>query len=154
MTLAVNSEFAEYRILKLLGEGSMGKVYLADHPRLPRRDAVKILRGSLSADPQYRERFQREADAAATLFHPNIVGVHDRGEYRRRLWLAMGLHAAWNFTQGAIWDIPVSGLPVRGLVEAELKGPPLLTGNNFGLEASLIAIVIATARPRRGRKGA
>ncbi|MBS9532438.1 serine/threonine protein kinase [Mycobacterium sp. M1] len=89
MTLAADSVFAEYRIIKLLGAGAMGKVYLAQHPRLPRRDAVKVLRGSLSADEQYRERFQREARAAATLFHPNIVGVHDCGEYRRRLWLAM-----------------------------------------------------------------
>mgnify|MGYP000504073680 CR=1 FL=1 len=63
----------------------------------------------------------------------------------RRLWLAMGIHAAWNFTQGEIWDVPVSGTYVRGLVEAELQGPPLLSGGGFGLEASVIAIVIATA---------
>ena len=62
----------------------------------------------------------------------------------RSLWLPMGLHAAWNFTQGSIYDIPVSGTPANGVVEAELNGPPLLTGNGFGLEASLIAIVIAT----------
>jgi membrane protease YdiL (CAAX protease family) len=62
----------------------------------------------------------------------------------RSLWLPMGLHAAWNFTQGEIYDIPVSGTPVHGLLVARLKGPPLLTGNGFGLEASLIAIVIAT----------
>lgn len=62
----------------------------------------------------------------------------------RSLWLPMGIHAAWNFTQGEIFDIPVSGTPVRGLLTARLEGPPLLTGNGFGLEASLIAIVIAT----------
>lgn len=89
MALVAGSLFAEYTILKLLGSGGMGKVYLAQHPRLPRRDAIKILRRALSTDNQYRERFQREADAAATLFHPNIVGVHDRGEYRGRLWIAM-----------------------------------------------------------------
>jgi uncharacterized protein len=62
----------------------------------------------------------------------------------RSLWLPMGLHAAWNFTQGEIYDIPVSGTPVHGLLTARLSGPPLLTGNGFGLEASLIAITVAT----------
>jgi membrane protease YdiL (CAAX protease family) len=62
----------------------------------------------------------------------------------RSLWLAMGLHAAWNFAQGEIYGVPVSGTPVHGLVTARLSGPPLLTGNGFGLEASVIAIVIAT----------
>ena len=62
----------------------------------------------------------------------------------RSLWLPMGLHAAWNFTQGEVYDIPVSGTQVHGLVDARLSGPPLLTGNGFGLEASIIAIVVAT----------
>jgi membrane protease YdiL (CAAX protease family) len=62
----------------------------------------------------------------------------------RSLWLPMGIHAAWNFAQGEIYDIPVSGNPVHGLVDARLTGAPLLTGNGFGLEASLIAMVAAT----------
>jgi len=62
----------------------------------------------------------------------------------RSLWLPMGIHAAWNFAQGEIYDIPVSGTKVHGLVVAKLTGNPLLTGNGFGLEASVIAIVIAT----------
>jgi len=62
----------------------------------------------------------------------------------RSLWLPMGIHAAWNFTQGEIFDIPVSGTPVHGMVTAKLEGPPRLTGNGFGLEASIIAIVVAT----------
>jgi membrane protease YdiL (CAAX protease family) len=62
----------------------------------------------------------------------------------RSLWLPMGIHAAWNFTQGEIFDIPVSGTKVHGMVDARLTGDPLLTGNGFGLEASLIAIVVAT----------
>lgn len=89
MTLAEGSEFAEYTIEKLLGAGGMGKVYLAQHPRLPRSDALKVIRRSLSTDDEYRERFRREAEAAAILVHPNIVGVRDRGEYRGRLWIAM-----------------------------------------------------------------
>jgi membrane protease YdiL (CAAX protease family) len=62
----------------------------------------------------------------------------------RSLWLPMGLHAAWNFAQGEIYGIPVSGMPVHGMLNARLSGPPLLTGNGFGLEASLIAIIVAT----------
>lgn len=62
----------------------------------------------------------------------------------RSLWLPMGLHAAWNFAQGEIYDIPVSGTPVHGLVDARLCCNPLLTGGGFGLEASLIAIAVAT----------
>lgn len=81
--------FAGYTILRLLGSGGMGEVYLAQHPRLPRRDALKILPTEVSADREFRERFNREADLAATLWHPHIVGVHDRGEFDGQLWISM-----------------------------------------------------------------
>jgi serine/threonine-protein kinase len=67
----------------------MGEVYLADHPRLPRQDALKVLASTVSADCEYCERFSREAEIAATLWHPHIVGVHDRGEFSGRLWISM-----------------------------------------------------------------
>lgn len=63
----------------------------------------------------------------------------------RSLWLPIGLHAAWNFTQGEIFGVPVSGGAVQGLVKSTLSGPDLLSGGGFGLEASVIAMVIATA---------
>ena len=63
----------------------------------------------------------------------------------RSLWLPMGLHAAWNFAEGYIFDVPVSGQPEKGLVTAKLSGPLLLSGGDFGLEASLIAVIIAGA---------
>jgi serine/threonine protein kinase, bacterial len=63
--------------------------YLAEHPRLPRKDALNVLSADTTADDEFRERFAREADAAASLFHPNIVGVHDRGEFDGHLWIAM-----------------------------------------------------------------
>src|SRR5436309_254163 len=81
--------FAGYTIVRRLGAGGMGEVYLAQHPRLPRRDALKLLAGDVSADPTFRERFLREADLASTLWHPHIVGVHDRGEYDGQLWISM-----------------------------------------------------------------
>ena len=63
----------------------------------------------------------------------------------RSLWVPMGLHAAWNFTQGEIYDVPVSGLDSHGLVTAQMSGPDLLSGGMFGLEASVLALVPATA---------
>ena len=98
MPLADGTTFAGYTILRLLGSGGMGEVYLAQHPRLPRRDALKLLPLDWSADPDYRARFNREADLASTLWHPHIVGVHDRGEADGQLWISMdyvdGLDAA------------------------------------------------------------
>lgn len=89
MPLAEGERFAGYIVVRLLGAGGMGEVYLAQHPRLPRRDALKVLPATVSSDPEYRARFEREADIAATLWHPHIVGVHDRGEFNNQLWIAM-----------------------------------------------------------------
>ena len=90
MTLPTGSMIAGYTIERQLGAGGMGTVYLARHPTLPRSDAVKVLSAELSADDQFRARFRREADLAASLDHPNIVRVYTRGETEDgRLWIAM-----------------------------------------------------------------
>ena len=89
MPLADGATFAGYTIVRMLGSGGMGEVYLAQHPRLPRRDALKVLPAAVSADGEYRERFNREADIAATLWHPHIVGVHDRGDFEGQIWISM-----------------------------------------------------------------
>src|SRR6478609_6392157 len=89
MPLRIGETFAGYRVLRLLGSGGMGEVYLVEHPRLPRQNALKILSADLSADSDFRARFNREADLASTLYHPNIVGVHDRGEHDGQLWISM-----------------------------------------------------------------
>jgi membrane protease YdiL (CAAX protease family) len=83
----------------------------------------------------------------ATSFIAVEAGLLLGGAYMltRSLWLPMGIHAAWNFTQGEIYDIPVSGLDQHGLLQAKLSGPSLLTGGSFGLEASLLTLVVATA---------
>jgi serine/threonine protein kinase len=80
---------AGFRIERLLGSGGMGEVYLVQHPRLPRLDALKLLPTATSADHSYRERFQREADLAAQLDHDNVVPVYDRGEAAGQLWIHM-----------------------------------------------------------------
>jgi serine/threonine-protein kinase len=89
MPLRIGDTFAGYRILRLLGSGGMGEVYVVQHPRLPRQDALKVLRPDVSGDTSFRERFIREADLAAGLRHPYIVGIHDRGEHDGQLWIAM-----------------------------------------------------------------
>ncbi|BBZ17963.1 serine/threonine-protein kinase [Mycolicibacterium gadium] len=81
--------FAGYVIQRLLGTGGSGEVYLAQHPRLPRQDALKVLSLDSTADDEFRARFNREAELAATLWHPHIVGVLDRGEFNGRLWISM-----------------------------------------------------------------
>lgn len=87
--MAEGTDFAGYTIIRCLGSGGMGEVYVAQHPRLPRQDAVKVLRPETSTNQEFRERFLREADLTAALSHPNIVGVYDRGEFDGQLWISM-----------------------------------------------------------------
>ncbi|MBA4239022.1 MAG: serine/threonine protein kinase [Ralstonia sp.] len=112
MPLMNGETFAGYKIIRMLGSGGMGEVYLAQHPRLPRRDALKLLPREWSADAEYRARFTREADLASTLWHPHIVGVHDRGEHDGQLWISM------DFVDGLdgarlLGDRYPSGMPVE-----------------------------------------
>ncbi|BBZ04277.1 hypothetical protein MCHIJ_37140 [Mycolicibacterium chitae] len=91
-TIGIGSVVSGYRIQGKLGAGGMGTVYAAADPELPRLDALKVMSAELSADPEFRARFRREADIAASLDHPNIVSVYDRGESAEgRLWIAMQL---------------------------------------------------------------
>jgi hypothetical protein len=83
------AEFAGYQIERRLGAGGMGTVFLVQHPRLPRKDALKVLADIHAEDPEFRARFLREAEIAARLQHPNLVAVRDRGEQDGRLWIAM-----------------------------------------------------------------
>ena len=63
----------------------------------------------------------------------------------RRLWLAIGIHAAWNFTQSGIFSLPTSGIRMNGLFIGELSGPGWLSGGEFGAEASVVAVALCTA---------
>lgn len=87
--LSPGSIFAGYQIERVLGGGGMGTVYLARNPDLPRSEALKILNPELSSDTDFRARFIREAEVAAALDHPNIVSIHQRGEFEGQLWIAM-----------------------------------------------------------------
>ena len=114
MSLAPGTIFAGYTIVGLLGTGGMGEVYLVDHPRLPRRDALKVLPGALTSDREFRDRFAREGDLAAGLWHPHIVGVHDRGEFDGQLFedyaIGQALHRA-GFKRHAV-DLKAIGIDV------------------------------------------
>ncbi|GAA5062555.1 serine/threonine-protein kinase [Nocardia callitridis] len=81
--------FAGFTIERLLGQGGMGSVYLARHPRLPRQTALKLLNRDLFTDNEVRARFEREADLAAQLDHPSIVAVYDRGTEDDQLWISL-----------------------------------------------------------------
>jgi serine/threonine-protein kinase len=78
-----------YRIVSLLGSGGMADVYLAKDERLGRQVAVKVLKARLAADDEFLERFRIEAQAAASLNHPGIVGVYDRGAADSTAYIAM-----------------------------------------------------------------
>lgn len=63
----------------------------------------------------------------------------------RSLWPCIGLHAGWNFAQGTLWGVPVSGQPVPSFVTSERPGPEWLSGGVWGAEASVVGIVVCTA---------
>jgi hypothetical protein len=101
--------FGRYQILKVLGQGGMGSVYLAHDTQLDRRVALKVPHFAPGDDPKVRERFFREARAAATLHHPNLCPVYDVGEHAGTHYLTMAF---------------IEGRPLSALV----GGPrPLLT---------------------------
>ncbi|HSN27188.1 MAG TPA: type II CAAX endopeptidase family protein [Kofleriaceae bacterium] len=62
--------------------------------------------------------------------------------YTRRLWMAIGLHTAWNFTEGGVFGASVSGTTPHGLFTSHFSGPPILSGGTFGPEASVVAVVV------------
>src|SRR6266498_2546607 len=87
----VGTELAGYRIESVIGRGGMGVVYVADHLRLKRKAALKVLAPELASDERFRERFVIESELAASLEHPNIVPIYDAGEADGLLYIAMRL---------------------------------------------------------------
>jgi len=69
-----------YHVMKKLGEGGMGQVYLAEHVKMGRRSAIKVLNPSMVHDPDAVARFNREAANASRISHPNICAIYDFGE--------------------------------------------------------------------------
>src|SRR6185369_9880306 len=80
MSLAPGTRLGPYQIVSPLGAGGMGEVYRANDPRLRRDVAIKVLPADLSSDPDRLSRFEKEARAASSLNHPNIVTIHEIAE--------------------------------------------------------------------------
>lgn len=106
--LSPGTRLGHYETLELIGEGGMGQVYRARDTKLQRDVALKILPSDTAADPERRQRFEREARAVAALNHPNIVTIHSVEEVDGRLFLTMEL---------------VSGQPLSEMIRRE--GMPL-----------------------------
>src|SRR5262249_5714577 len=127
--LITGSRLGPYEIQSALGAGGMGEVYKARDTRLDRIVAIKVLPASLGSDPQFRERFDREARAISQLDHPHICALYDVGEQDGTPFLVM------QYLEGET-------------LEARLKRRPLPLD-----EALRYAIQIADALDRAHRAG-
>jgi serine/threonine-protein kinase len=102
-----------YRVLSRLGSGGMADVFLVEDQQLGRKVALKLLYGRFAADPDFVERFRREAQAAAGLQHPNVVGVYDRGSYDDTYYIAMEYLPGRSLKQLIRQEAPLD--PVRAI---------------------------------------
>lgn len=89
--ISAGTKVSHYRIVEKIGAGGMGVVYLAEDGNLGRKVALKFLPAHLTADEEVKSRFAREARTAAKLNHPNIVSIHEVGEFKDRPYFVMEL---------------------------------------------------------------
>ncbi|MEV0433735.1 serine/threonine-protein kinase [Nocardia sp. NPDC050413] len=163
MAMSPGTIVGGYRIIRKLGAGGMGSVYLAAHPSLPRTDALKILSAELSNDPEFRARFEREANLAAGLDHPNIVSVFNRGEEHGQLWIAMqfveGTDAAAELARDPQAMTPLRALRIttevgkgldfahrRGLLHRDVKPANFLLSSSYGDEERVLLTDFGVAK--------
>jgi beta-lactam-binding protein with PASTA domain len=102
-----------YKIVSRLGSGGMADVYLAEDQQLGRKVALKLLHRRFAEDPDFVERFRREAQAAAGLQHPNVVSVYDRGSYDGTYYIAMEYLPGRTLKQVIRQDAPID--PIRAI---------------------------------------
>ena len=108
MFLAPDTELGSFQIIRLIGSGGMGDVYLARDDRLSRRVAVKVVRTGLF-DARHRARFEQEARAASTLSHPNVAHIYQMGETPDgRAYLAMEYVEGETLAQRLIEPLPIA----------------------------------------------
>lgn len=89
MAVEINQIISHYKILQELGRGGMGEVYLAEDTTLSRKVALKFLSQSYAEIPEFKTRFKREAETAASIRHPNIIVIHEIGEFKNRPYFVM-----------------------------------------------------------------
>src|SRR5262245_38922909 len=134
-----------YLLLDRIGRGGMGEVYRAKDTRLARNVAIKVLPASLTTDDESRKRFEREARAAASLNHPNIVTIHEFGEHHDRMYIVMELIAGQSLhhmMQGRPLPIEqamdiatqlaegLAGAHSRGVVHRDVKPENAIVGSD------------------------
>jgi serine/threonine protein kinase len=142
-------EFAGYRIIREIGRGGMGVVFLAEERGLNRRVALKVIAPGFSEDDIFRRRFEREAQHAASLDHPNVVPIFASGTHEGQLFLAMRFVDGSDLTEllkdrgqlpadqaAGIVEQTASALDAahaQGLIHRDVKpGNILLTGGEPG----------------------
>ena len=133
MATARGGEGGRRRALPLisrLGSGGMADVWLADDTTLDRKVALKFLHERFASDTQFVERFKREAQSAAGLQHPNVVGVYDRGEWEGTHYIAMEYVAG-----AALKDLIERGVTVGEAVEITRQ---ILAGASFAHERGIV----------------
>ncbi|GAA5054641.1 serine/threonine-protein kinase [Nocardia callitridis] len=113
----MDEPFGRYRLREKIGEGGMGQVFRAYDTGTDRVVAVKVLPEHLSTNDEYRERFRREAHAAARLREPHIVPIHDFGDIGGRLFLDMRLIDGTDLSRVVGRDGPLSPDVAVGIVE-------------------------------------
>ena len=114
-----------FRLLRRLGRGAMAEVYLAEQCSLSRQVAVKVLKGTLATDQTYVKRFQREAQAAASLVHANIVQIYEVGQSGDVYYIAQeyvqGLNLRQWIARNGIPDLQFSLVVIRQVAAALAK---------------------------------
>jgi eukaryotic-like serine/threonine-protein kinase len=115
-------QIGKYKILEKIGEGAMGEVYRAHDPVLNRFVAVKTISAELGADDTLRKRFEREAQSAARLNHPNIITVFDYGEEHGKIYMAMELLDGSDLKQAIARRAPLSLDDKLSVVDQILEG--------------------------------
>ena len=131
-TIRTEAKFGAFRLLRKLGSGGMGAVFLGQDDALNRKTAIKVVKRSLGANPNTMEAFQREAQATAKLNHPNIVQIYAFGQEKGQPYIAMEF---------------VGGGSLDGLIEKKVRmdpafvlrvGKEIAQGLGAALEAGLI----------------